>query len=379
MEKSRLIVYIVVCFIASVHLGVVIPLFSFISHDLKLSAALAGFVAAMLPLGGLTVNFFSERIVRRIGFQRTMLLGILLQIALLLALIAAPYSIALWVVVRYLLGVSFSLIFMPPQVSIGVELKAKKAFFVSVLGVVFGLGLTVGPLLTNLKAIDVRLPLIAVSVLYVGILAAVSRIRNTFLPASEPHAGSVSRLRILKQIWVAMLPAILFGFCEICLTAIFPMEARDRGFSEAQASLIISLFPLSALAGQVPAAMLSDRFGPRKVAPYLYAGAAAAFVLPFIYYSFVSLLAASLMCGLMIGHGYYFTVSYVNALTDKETVVRANILIEAAYNLFTVFVPLAVGFYLQLAGGATTVFIPLLAIAAMALATHFVSQFRFRY
>ncbi|WP_165822610.1 MFS transporter [Paenibacillus montanisoli] len=378
MEKSRLIIYIVVCFIASVHLGVVIPLFAFISHDLKLSSALAGVVAAMLPLGGLTVNFFSERVVRRIGFQRTMLIGILLQIVLLLALIAAPYSIALWIVVRYLLGMSFSLIFMPPQVSIGIELKTRKAFFVSMLGVVFGLGLTAGPLLTNLKAVDVRLPLIAVVVLYVGILAAVMQIRNTFLPASDHHAGSVSRLRILKRIWVAMLPAILFGFCEICLTAIFPMEARDRGFSEAQTSLILSLFPLSALAGQLPAAMLSDKFGPRKIAPYLYAGAAAAFVLPFLHYSFVSLLAASIMCGLMIGHGYYFSVSYVNAMTDKDTVVRANILIEASYNLFTVVVPLAVGVYLQQAG-STTVFMPLLAFSAMALAAHFVSQIRFRY
>jgi MFS family permease len=369
MEKRRLIVYIITCFIASVHLGAIVPLFSFVSHDLEMPSSVSGLVAAMTPLGGLVVTFFSEKLVRRIGFQRAMVTGIVSQLGLLALLIMEPYSLPLWMIVRFLLGVTFSLIFMPPQASIALEEERKKAFYVNLLGVVFGLGLTAGPLLTNLKAVDVRAPLIAIAGMYVIILILVGSIRNTYPPPIAEGTRPLPRLRILRIVWIAMLPAVLFGFCELSLTAIFPIEARIRQFSEPQAALIVSLFPLFALIGQLPVSLLADRFGPRRVAPFLYAAAGIAFLLPLAHYSYPSLLAAGALCGLAIGHGYYFCVSFVNSISDRDTVVSANILIEAIYNVFVIFVPPLVGVYLQQAEG-TTVFLPLMVMAVLILIVH---------
>lgn len=69
----------------------------------------------------------------------------------------------------------------------------------------------------------------------------------------------------LKKIAIPVFgPSFLFGLGEGAILPIVPLGARDLGSSVAQAALIVTLIGIGSLAGNLPASMITARWGERR-------------------------------------------------------------------------------------------------------------------
>jgi MFS family permease len=371
MHRQRLMLFLYISFNASVQVGAIIPLFSMIAYQQNIAPNLSGLVAAMTPLGGLVITFFSEKIVVRWGFQRTILIGLCGNLVLFLVLWWQPVSLTSWLITRFFMGMMFSLTFMPAQTSIGIEAQSKRAFYVNLIGVVFVIGLAIGPFLTNLITFSVQTVLTTFVVLQLLSLIAVKWITNTYPPQIQIDQAPISRWRLLPRMWIALLPALLFGCVELSLLSLFPQEALAKQLTIAQISIIVAMFSFSALCCQIPISLLADKFTPRRVALMLYPLIVGIVIIPLWAFSFWSLLGVSMGLGILIGHGYYFSVAYVNSIVQPEYLVKSNIMVEFMYNVITIVIPITIGYYLNTINQAT-IFLPLAIASVVVCLLHFI-------
>ena len=374
MNIYRFALFLSIALIASIQLGIIIPLFPIIAHQQNISASLSGIVAAMTPLGGLVIALFSEKILQRWGFQRTILFGLIGNLILFIVLWTQPLSLANWLITRFFMGMMFSLTFMPAQTAIGLEAKFNRALYVNLIGVVFVVVLTIGPFFTNLMTYGAETVVAVLIGLQLTSLLMIGFIANSQPPALNPHQPYVSRIRLLPSIWVALLPALLFGCVELSLFSLFPQEALARGLSISQISTIIALFSFSALVAQLPISMLVDKFSARRVAMVLYPLVALILCVPLWSFTFWSLLGVSIGLGILIGHGYYFCVAYVNSMVQQEYLVKSNIIIEMMYNITTIVIPIMIGYYLN-ADDRSSIFVPLLVVSVIVGLLHYGKSF----
>lgn len=214
-----------------------------------LNAACQGVaVFAVLPVLG--------RLTRGLRLDRLMLGGVGASLTLFLLLPAAPYLEA-WFVLRFLLGLANSLLWISGEAWINAAVDERlRGRVIGVYSMALAAGFALGPMLLAQTGTEGWTPFLAAAALITASGAPVLLAR-----ASAPTLENHSPIRISALVWLAptaMLANLTLAAADAAMLTFFPIYSIDLGLTEARALYLISAMGVGGIVFQPLIGWLAD-------------------------------------------------------------------------------------------------------------------------
>jgi MFS family permease len=345
-------VLILVVVIAGVSQGLTIPLLAVLLEKQGVSSLTNGLNAAALYIGMILVSPWLEVPLRRIGYRSTILWGLLLVTA---ATVLLPLfsHLAVWFVLRLLMGVGDSSLHYASQMWVTkIAPPQRRGRDLSLYGLAYGIGFSVGPLGINLLPYGIWAPFAAVTVLYVLAFCLLARIRNEFPDSVSPDADGERGNRyavVFRLGWLALIPSFLYGFMETSLNGSFPVYALRTGISVEWVSLILPSFVVGSIILQMPLGALSDRIGRKQVmCACALVGAAAFLLFPLSGGNVWLMMLLLALAGAAVGSFYSLGLAYAADILPASMVPTAGIIAGVNFGVASILAPNVNGLLMQL-------------------------------
>ena len=260
------------------------PLLSLILESRGVSSTFIGGLAMAAPTGLIIGAFTVSRVMRNFGGRSILLFGVALEIALIFALMNTQ-SLLVWFVIRFMGGVSDSLLFVVTETWI-VEITPSKhrgrvmGFYNSILMMSFALG----PLTLSLSGTKGFLPfLICIALLSLAGLPLL--LTGSYVPSTidKPRFGVFSFAFVAPLLAMA---CFVVAFQDLSITSLMPVYGLRIGMTESNATLMLFFGISGGALLQFPIGWAADHFDPRKVLiACAFAGLIGAAIWPFTAYS----------------------------------------------------------------------------------------------
>ena len=260
------------------------PLLSLILESRGVSSTFIGGLAMAAPTGLIIGAFTVSRVMRNFGGRSILLFGVALEIALIFALMKTQ-SLLVWFVIRFMGGVSDSLLFVVTETWI-VEITPSKhrgrvmGFYNSILMMSFALG----PLTLSLSGTKGFLPfLICIALLSLAGLPLL--LTGSYVPSAidKPRFGVFSFAFVAPLLAMA---CFVVAFQDLSITSLMPVYGLRIGMTESSATLMLFFGISGGALLQFPIGWAADHFDPRKVLiACAFAGLIGAAIWPFTAYS----------------------------------------------------------------------------------------------
>tara|TARA_B110000438_G_scaffold86625_1_gene86119 strand:- start:9134 stop:10324 length:1191 start_codon:yes stop_codon:yes gene_type:complete len=260
------------------------PLLSLILESRGVSSTFIGGLAMAAPTGLIIGAFTVSRVMRNFGGRSILLFGVALEIALIFALMKTQ-SLLVWFVIRFMGGVSDSLLFVVTETWI-VEITPSKhrgrvmGFYNSILMMSFALG----PLTLSLSGTKGFLPfLICIALLSLAGLPLL--LTGSYVPSTidKPRFGVFSFAFVAPLLAMA---CFVVAFQDLSITSLMPVYGLRIGMTESNATLMLFFGISGGALLQFPIGWAADHFDPRKVLiACAFAGLIGAAIWPFTAYS----------------------------------------------------------------------------------------------
>lgn len=186
MPSSRFtfLTLILVVSIAGMSQGLTLPLLSILLEKEGVSAVVNGFNAAGLYLGILLISPFLEIPLRRFGYRKTILLGLLL-VSVSSLLFPLTRGLTVWFILRMVLGIGDSALHYASQMWVTkLAPPERRGRDISIYGFAYGTGFSIGPLGMLLLPYGIWAPFLAIAVFYAAAFQP-SGYRSFCLPLSS--------------------------------------------------------------------------------------------------------------------------------------------------------------------------------------------------
>ena len=260
----RLIVLLLVVITAGASQGLLLPLLTILLERGGIPDDINGLNSMALYIGTFSTMFFIERPVTRFGFRPVMLAGIVLITAATLLFPLTAGSLAAWFVLRILIGIGDSGLHFASQLWIVSHAPARqRGKFISLYGMSYGVGFSIGPLGINLLHFGDAAPFLFSAALYTIVLLLALRLpRDRPEPRAKGEAAGASRYKAVYRIaWYALLPAMLYGVMEASMNSSFPLYGSKIGLDRQVISGLLPAIGIGGLLLQLPLGIWSDRIG----------------------------------------------------------------------------------------------------------------------
>jgi MFS family permease len=244
-------------------LGLSYPLLSLILDSMGASAGMIGLSAAMTPLGIIFSSPFIPPLTRRFGAW-FMCVTSLCIVALLLMLLAVFRDVTIWFVLRFLLGIANTAIFITSEVWINqLAPPAIRGRIIGLYTTIAAAGFALGPLVIAVIGSQGWLPfLVAVS----GILLALPFIISAkdHLPAFD-HTENVSMLSFFPKAPLLLLVVAFAALFDQVMISLLPIYMLRHGIIESTASFMLMVLILGNVLLQIPIGWMADRFSRKRL------------------------------------------------------------------------------------------------------------------
>lgn len=354
MNKQRMRFWILISIvgISGFSQGMLLPLIAVIFENNGVSSALNGLNATALYIGILLVSPFMEYPLRKFGFKPIILLGGLL-VAVSLGLFPIWNSFWFWFILRLLIGIGDHALHFGTQTWItSFSPENKRGRNISLYGLFFGIGFSVGPLMTPLLHLHEALPFIVSSILcFIGWLL-IFLLKNDF-PEQTIEVNTINetmkRFRnALKYGWVAFLPPLGYGFLESSLNGSFPIYGLRIGLEVSNISILLFSFAIGAIVFQLPLGLLSDKFGRRTILmTILFLGFVSFTSASFLEESVIALTICLFIAGMVVGSTFSLGISYMTDLMPKNLLPTGNLLCGVAFSVGSLAGPYVGGVFIE--------------------------------
>ncbi|WP_299088921.1 MFS transporter [uncultured Metabacillus sp.] len=332
--------------------GMLLPLIAVIFENNGVSSALNGLNATALYIGILLVSPFMEYPLRKFGFKPIIILGGAI-VAVSLGLFPLWESFWFWFVLRLLIGIGDHALHFGTQTWItSFSPESKRGRNISLYGLFFGIGFSVGPLMTPLIAIHEALPFIISSVLcFIG-WVFLFLLKNDFPEQTievNTMKESLKRFRHAFTFgWVAFLPPLGYGFLESSLNGSFPVYGLRIGLEVSSISVLLFSFAIGAIVFQLPLGMLSDKFGRKTILmTILFVGAISFSAASFLEESVSALSVCLFIAGMAVGSTFSLGISYMTDLMPKDLLPAGNLLCGVAFSVGSLVGPYLGGMFIE--------------------------------
>jgi MFS family permease len=354
MNKQRIRFWILVSIvgISGFSQGMLLPLIAVIFENSGVSSSLNGLNATALYIGILLVSPFMEYPLRKFGYKPIIVFGGLV-VAVSLGLFPLWKSFWFWFVLRLLIGIGDHALHFGTQTWItSFSPENKRGRNISLYGLFFGIGFSVGPLMTPLIYVHEALPFIVSSVLcFIGWLL-LFLLKNDF-PEQTIEVNSIKetmkRFRnAFKYGWVAFLPPFGYGFLESSLNGSFPVYGLRVGLDVTNISVLLFSFAIGAIVFQLPLGILSDKFGRRTILmTILFLGFVSFTFASFVEESVFALIVCLFIAGMVVGSTFSLGISYMTDLMPKNLLPTGNLLCGIAFSIGSLAGPYLGGVFIE--------------------------------
>lgn len=353
--------------------GMLLPLIAVIFEKSGVSPSLNGLNAIALYIGILLVSPFMEMPLRKYGYKPIIIFGGAL-VFVSLALFPLWKTFWFWFALRLLIGIGdHSLHFATQTWITSFSPAEKRGRNISLYGLFFGIGFATGPLMTPLVNVNEALPFIVSSIVCLAGWLFVFSLKNE-LPEQVVNINSFLATikqfrRALKYGWVAFLPPFSYGFLESSLNGSFPIYALRMNIDVSSVSLVLSAFAIGSIITQLPLGILSDQYGRRNILmSVLFLGFFSFTAASLLEHSFIGLIIAFLISGMVVGSTFSLGISYMTDLVPKDLLPTGNLLCGIFFSLGSLSGPIIGGLFIKFLHGVSFFYI----ISTMLLALSFI-------
>nr|WP_264371421.1 MFS transporter [Virgibacillus necropolis] len=351
-----------------------LPLLAIILEQNGVSSSVNGLHATALYIGVLIASPFMEKPMRKFGFKPIIVLGGLL-VFVSLALFPLWDALWFWFILRVLIGIGDNMLHFGTQTWITTtSSKESRGRDIAFYGLFFGVGFTLGPLMTRLLSINEALPFLLSALLSMLVWSMLIVVRNKW-PEEDVNTshGTSSFKRFIQTgriAWVALLPAFGYGFLEATLHGIFPIYGLRIGHEVGTLSLIIPCFAAGSVISQIPLGILSDRFGRRSILiMVLSAGSVCFFLATFFETSTLGLFVLFTLAGIFVGSLFSLSISYLADILPRSLLPTGNIMTGVAFSIGSITGPYLGGLFIQFLPGISFFYVIVFMLLSVLVAT----------
>jgi len=338
--------------------GLLLPLIAIIFEQDGVSSSLNGLHATGLYIGVLLAAPLMEGPLRRFGYKPIILVGGIV-VAISLSLFPVWKSFWFWFILRLLIGIGDQLLHFGTQTWITASSpKEKLGRNIALYGLFFGIGFTVGPIMTRLVEVNEAFPFIVSCSISLIAWGFVWFLKNEVPEADKENIsffGTFKRFgKVFKYAWVAFLPPFGYGFLEASLNGNFPVYALRNGLEVGAVSIILPAFAAGSIVFQLPLGMLSDRYGRRNVlVTVMLAGFICFTVAGLLQDSVTGLLICFFIAGMLVGSTYSLGISYMADLLPRPLLPAGNLMVSIFFSFGSIRGPFIGGLAIQYLKGAS--------------------------
>ncbi|CAM3949779.1 MFS transporter [Mesobacillus zeae] len=351
-QKFRFWILVTIVSISGFSQGMLLPLIAIIFEQDGVSSSLNGFHATGLYIGILLASPLMEAPLRRFGYKPVILAGGLM-VAAALALFPVWKSFWFWFLLRLLVGIGDHMLHFGTQTWItSFSPKERLGRNISLYGLFFGLGFTVGPMLASLVKVNEALPFIISASISLAAWLFLWALKNEYPEHDTDQSsfpGTMKRFgKVLKYAWIALLPSFGYGFLEASLNGNFPVYALRSGIDVGAVSLILPAFAAGSLISQLPLGILSDRFGRKRVLTIVMLAGFICFTLAgFVQESAVGLFICFISAGMLVGSTFSLGISYMASLVPRQLLPAGNLMCGIFFSFGSITGPFIGGLAIQ--------------------------------
>ncbi|RIX53714.1 MFS transporter [Paenibacillus nanensis] len=337
----RLITLLLVVIVAGMSQGLLLPLLSILLEDAGVSSDMNGINSAAMYIGIFCTMFFVEKPVIRFGYKKVIVAGVAL-VTLSTLLFPFTQSLAVWFVLRMLVGIGDSSLHYATQLWIvSSSPPDRRGRFISLYGMSYGIGFSIGPLGINLLPLGRAVPFLASALFFAIVLLLVLRIRNEWPERTEKGEATENRFfRTYRIAWFVLIPGFLYGLMESSMNSNFPLYGLRIDLSQHWISLLLLSFGVGSLILQLPLGIWSDRIG-RK--PILIAcgivGSIAFLLIPAAGGQLWLLFLLFIIAGGVVGSFYSLGLAYAADLLPKAILPAANVIASIHFSIGSILGP----------------------------------------
>lgn len=355
IQRFYILVFIV-C-VAGMSQGLLIPLLTTLLEVQGVPSSYNGMSAAALYVGILVMAPVCAPVVKRFGYKRSIVAGLLLTTA---AVILFPLFSGFWIwtFLRFWVGVGDSLLHYATQLWITATAPAlERGKRISQYGLAYGLGFGIGPLGMNLLEFGFFVPFTVLTIILVVASLVVQKLDDGAMNLTETEeTGKQKEFGSIKQIYriglIALCPALLYGFLEAAIAGNFPVYALREGISKAWISVLISAFVWSSLATQVPLGIIGDRYGRKNVLIIVcFFGSIGMALIPFMVPNVYLLFITFALVGALVGSLFSLGLAYMIDILPSRFIPAANALAAVHFSVGSMLGPYVGGVFIQYFGG----------------------------
>ncbi len=332
--------------------GMLLPLISILLEKNGVSSSVNGIHATSLYIGVLLISPLMEKPLRKYGYRLIIILGGFI-VLLSLALFPLWHSFFFWFLLRLLIGIGDHMLHFATQTWItDFSPPHRRGRNLSLYGLFFGIGFTVGPLLASLVEINEALPFLLSSLLSLVGWLTVFLLKNEHPETEEEHSRFFDTFRrffnVWQYAWVALLLPLAYGFLEASIHGIFPVYALREHISIQHVSIILPAFSIGSIVFQLPLGSLSDRFQRKFVVAFALLIGSASFLIAWLFvHSLIGLFACFFVAGMFVGSLFSLGIAYMADLLPKHLLPTGNLLCGILYSVGSMSGPFITGVVMQ--------------------------------
>jgi MFS family permease len=339
-------ILILVIIVAGLSQGLLLPLLTILLDQKQISPELNGFNSSALYIGIFCTMFIIEKPVQRFGYKPVIGLGIVL-VTVATLLFPMWQNIGFWFVLRLMVGIGDSALHYATQLWIVTNSsKERRGRNISMYGMAYGIGFSIGPLGINLLNAGTWVPFLVVAFFFILVLILLLRLNNEYPERGEKGQALGKRSALTIQMaWFALIPSFIFGYMESTMNSNFPLYGLRLGFDDSTISLLLPTLGIGALLLQLPLGLWSDRIGRKPVLITAGILGAATFLAVPLAGDRVWLIALLLaVAGGMVGSFFSLGLAYAADILPKALIPKANVIGSINYSLGSIIGPTLGGF-----------------------------------
>ncbi|MDJ0614563.1 MAG: MFS transporter [Rhizobiaceae bacterium] len=350
-------------------LGLSGPLLSLLMERDGISSSVIGANTAVAGLAAIVATPFVTDLARQFGVVKTIATAIVLSALTLVALYVTE-PIPTWFILRFMLSLFMSVLFVLSEFWINYSANEKtRGFVLGIYGTVLSIGFATGPAIVSFVGIDGFLPFAIGAIIILSALVPPLLARKG-QPVIERSGKTPSLLPYLFVVPLATAAGFVFGAAEQSQLSLLPVYGTSTGMSAADAALLLTVLGVGNVVFQLPLGIWSDRVSDRRHILLCcgVAGIAGAILLPIVSHSIWLTYLIIFLWGGVIGGLYTVGLAHLGSRLTGADLAQANAAFVLCYATGMTIGPQLVGVSMDVFGqygfsiGLGTVFIAYLAL-----------------
>ncbi|MDR6549781.1 MFS transporter [Paenibacillus qinlingensis] len=348
-SNYQLTTLIMVIIVAGMSQGMLLPLLTILLDRAGVSTDTNGLNAAALYIGIFATMFVIEKPVRRYGYKPVIMIGMSL-IIIANCLFPVWQQVGFWFVLRLLVGIGDSALHFATQLWIVASSpKEKRGRNISLYGMAYGVGFSIGPLGITLLKAGIWMPFLVTTCFFLLILILLTKLKNEKPERSERADAAHKRATtVISFAWFPLITSLLFGYMEAAMNSNFPLYGLRIGISESTIGLLLPVTGIGGLIMQLPLGIWSDRVGRKPILMgTAIVGAIAFACVPFVGTNLWGLGICLGVAGGMVGSFFSLGLAYAADILPRHLLPTANIIASIQYSVGSIIGPLVGGMALH--------------------------------